>query len=147
VKTKAVLSVLQPNSQFCALYSLITATVFAMCPREHTSLRGISSSPYAVACQFFHIVCTDCWYLHHGYGLVCLVRRTVNSLIWDSIVHVEVRANIFYVDPWSHCLSCLASFPGRIFGSDTMGASMFLLDHPCFPIPFRQVMASSCYCD
>merc|ERR1712118_59895 len=50
---------------------------------------------YAMACKFFHIACTGCWYLHHGYGLVCLIRRTVNSLIWDSIVHVEVRADIF----------------------------------------------------
>lgn len=56
---------------------------------------SIRKPPYAVACQIFHIVCADCWYLHHGYALVCLVRRTVNSLIWDSIVHAEVRADIF----------------------------------------------------
>jgi len=60
------------------------------------------------------------WYLHHRYSPVCLIRQTVNSLIWDSIVHVEVRAYNLIFDPWRHCLGCLASFLGRVFGSDTV---------------------------
>jgi len=69
-------------------------------------------------------------------GLVCLIKQTVNSLIWDSIVHVEVRADILMLIPGA-IVSALSPLSLERF---------FKPDHACFPIPFRQVVASG-YCN